>query len=225
MSRPALSSGRVPTLIAVRRPSLATVIALLALFVALGGPAEAARLISSAGIKDRSIQERDINRRTVRSLRTPRPGSVTASKLARGAVGSAALADRSVGMVDLGANAVGAAHIRDGSLGTADVADGSLAAQDIARFSGRFSVNVPEIGARSCWAAEPAGLAPELAGADISQDYIGATPGWNWPDTQLSFTVSNSADPRRFVLTACNPTGGPVGAFTVGFRYVVIDLP
>jgi hypothetical protein len=209
----------------VRRPSLATVIALLALFVALGGPAEAARLIGSAGIKDRSIKERDIKRSTVRSLKTPRNGSVTAGKLATGAVGSAALADRSVGMIDLGLGAVGSAEIRDGAIRTAAVADGSLGARDIARFYGRFSVSMPAIAARTCWAAEPTGLAAERAGADISQDFVGVTPGSFWPDAQLSFTVSSSADPRRFVLTACNPTSATVPAVTVSFRYVVIDLP
>jgi hypothetical protein len=209
----------------VRRPSLATVIALLALFVALGGPAEAARLIGSAGIKDRSIKERDIKRSTVRSLKTPRNGSVTARKLAAGAVGSAALADRSVGMIDLGLGAVGSAEIRDGAVSTADVADGSLGARDIARFYGRFRVSVPAIGNNSCWAAEPAGLAAERAGADISQDLVLVTPDSFWPSDQLAFTVKNSGDHRRFVLSGCNRTGSTVPAFDVGFRYVVIDLP
>ena len=209
----------------VRRPSLATVIALVALFVALGGPAEAARLIGSAQIKDRSIKERDINRRAVKSLKTPRNGSVTASKLAAGAVGSAAVADRSIGMVDLAPGSVGASEIRASSIDTSDVADGSLDARDIGRFYGRFRVNVPHIAPDSCWAAEPAGLAPEQAGADISQDLVLVTPDSFWPSDRLAFTVRNSGDHRRFVLSGCNRTTTGVPAFDVGFRYLVIDLP
>ena len=209
----------------VRRPSLATVLALVALFVALGGPAQAARLIGSPQIKDRSIKERDINRRAVRSLKTPRDGGVTASKLARGAVGSAALADRSIGTLDLAPSAVGGAEIRAGAIDASDIADGSLQAQDLGPFHGRFSVNVPNIDADECWSAEPTGLAPEAAGADISQDLIVVTPGAAWPDDQLSFTASSSGNRGRFVLTACNPTTTQVNGFMGGFRYLVIDLP
>ena len=57
-----------------RRPSLALVVALLALFVALGGPAEAQRLlgkgdVNSRVVKDRSLKLRDLSKRTVRDLR------------------------------------------------------------------------------------------------------------------------------------------------------------
>ena len=209
----------------VRRPSLATVIALIALFVALGGPAQAARLIGSAQIKDRSIKERDINRRAVRSLKTPRDGSVTASKLARGAVGSAAVGDRSIGTLDLAPSAVGGAEIRAGAVDASDIADGSLDARDIGRFHGRFRVNVPDITPGSCWAAEPAGLAPEQAGADISQDLVVVTPDSFWPSDRLAFTVKNSGNHQRFVLSGCNRTGMQIEAFEVGFRYLIIDLP
>src|SRR5689334_8266974 len=110
----------------MRRPSPAMVVALLALFVALGGPAQARRLVDgkdikkgtlrSAQIKDRTIALRDINPVVVRQLEsTPEnsitegmltngsvtatklgTGSVTAGKLATGAVTSGALADGSV---------------------------------------------------------------------------------------------------------------------------------
>jgi hypothetical protein len=63
-----------------RRPSAALVVALLALFVALGGPAQAARVakrITSADVKDRSLKLKDLSRDAVRDLRTPRDGAVT----------------------------------------------------------------------------------------------------------------------------------------------------
>jgi hypothetical protein len=229
----------------VKRPSLPLVVASLALFVALGGPAEAQRFINgkllrkgtvtSRAVKDRSLQTRDLTRRAARSLRaTPinsiteaqlANGSVTPGKLAPGAVGTAALADRSVGAVDLGTGSVGAAALTDGGVSGAKVADGSLDARDLGRFWGRFTVDVPSVAAKRCWAATPAGLAPELAGADISQDLVLVTPSANWPQDELTFTVSNDGNPSRFVLSVCNATAEATPAFQVGFRYLVIDLP
>jgi hypothetical protein len=222
------------------------VIACLALFVALGGPAHAQRLINgkllrkgtvtTRAVKDRSLQVRDLSRRAERSLRaTPNntvteaklaSSSVTPGKLAPGAVGSAAIADRSVGAIDLAAHSVGTAALADGAVGGAKVADGSLDARDLGRYSGRFRVDLPEdIPARGCWSGEPIGLAPEQAGADISQDLVLVTPGDSWPEDRLTFSASNSANPSRFVLAACNPTEHAVPRFAATFRYLVIDLP
>src|SRR5262245_28121764 len=90
----------------MRRPSPATAIALLALFVAVGGPAHAARLIDggdirsgtvgSKQVKDRSLKERDLARSAVRALATPADGSVTDRMLADDAVTTRALAPGSV---------------------------------------------------------------------------------------------------------------------------------
>ncbi|MGH2948840.1 MAG: hypothetical protein ACRDPC_21735 [Solirubrobacteraceae bacterium] len=229
-----------------RRPSLPLVIALLALFVALGGPAEAQRFIdgkllrkgsvTSRAVKDRSLKVRDLGKPARRALRATRNnsiteaklanGSVTPGKLAPGAVGSAAIADRSVGAVDLAAGSVGAPQIVDGTIGGAEVADGSLAAQDLGRYYGRFRTTIGPVPAARCWSAAPAGLAPEQAGADISQDLVLVTPDADWPEDKLAFTVRNDGRDDRFVLAACNhhPTA-PVPAFEAGFRYLVIDLP
>jgi hypothetical protein len=220
----------------VRRPSAPLVISLIALFVALGGPAEAQRLldgkdirkgsVSSKQIKDRTIAPRDLSRRTVRQLRTLQDGAVSAvklangavtpGKLATGAVGSPALMDRGVLGADIGPNAVTAEHI----------ADGSLTASDVARFSGRFRITIGDSGGipfERCWSGDPVGLSPEVAGADISQDLVVVTPGPAWPP-QLSFTTRNSGT-SRFTLTACNTTPGTVAQTEVNFRYAVIDIP
>ena len=203
-----------------RRPSFATVVALLALFVALGGPAEAERLIgkgsvTSSAVKDRSLRLQDLSRKTVRQLQTTRNNSITEAKLANSSVTPGKLAPA----------AVGTAAIADGSVGGVDVANGTLTASDLGRFWGRFRIDVPAVGQGTCWSGEPAGLAPELAGADISQDVVLVTPDSKWPEDRLSFTVRNSANPMRFVLAGCNRTNMDVPAFEVAFRYVIIDLP
>ena len=231
-----------------RRPSAALLVALLALFVALGGPAEAGRLLTGKQIKDRSLQARDLSRKAVRELRkTPqssvdqralvdaavtneklRDGSVTAVKLAPTAVGSAQLAPGAVGARELRPGAAGSAQIADGAITGAEVADGSLNSPDVARFSGRFRVTVPRVPAGTCWSGEPVGLAPEQAGADISGDLVLVTPDEAWPERQLSFTVRNSANRSRFVLAGCNALlSGTIATaeVEVGFRYAVIDLP
>ena len=206
----------------MKRPSFATVVALLALFVALGGPAEAQRLlgkgsVTSREIKDRSIKLHDVSRNAVRKLQETENNSVTAAKLANGSVTPGKLAP----------GAVGTTAVADRSIVGADLANGTLSAQQVARFWGRFQIRVPEpIGRDQCWSGEPAGLAPELARANISGDLVLVTPDERWPENRLAFTVRNSANPMRFVLAGCNRTEAEtVQPFEVGFRYVVIDLP
>jgi len=218
-----------------RRPSAALVVALLALFVAVGGPAEAARLIRSKDVKNRTLKTEDLSRKAVRTLRTTPPGSigtgelrdgaVTPVKIAPSSVGSDQLAPGAVGTRELRAGAAGSAQIADGAVTGAKVADGSLDARDTARYSGRFRVSVPKVVRDTCWSGEPVGLAPEQAGADISGDLVLVTPDASWPERSLAFTVRGSATRSRFVLAGCNVTAADTDPVEVGFRYVVIDLP
>ena len=65
----------------MRRPSPALIVALVALFVALGGPAQAARLITGKQIKNHSITTKDLARSTIHSLRSTPAGSITATEV------------------------------------------------------------------------------------------------------------------------------------------------
>lgn len=142
------------------------VVALLALFVALDGPATAARLIDGRSIKrnsittgqvrNRTLGTQDLSTRAIRALHiTPRASvgpvqlrakAVDAGKLADGAVGAAALAPKSVDAGKLADGSVGSAalapasvtpsKLADGVIGTAAVADGGLQAQDLGDFFG-----------------------------------------------------------------------------------------
>ena len=213
-----------------RHPSFATAVALLALFVALGGPAEAQRLlkrgsVTSAAVKDRTIKVRDLHRKTVKKLRRTGNNSVTEAKLANGSVTRGKFAPGAVGSAAIADFSVAGADLMNGAVGGPQVADGSLTAPDLSRYWGRFRISVPLVTPDTCWSGEPAGLAPELARADISQDLVLVTPDSRWPEKELAFTVRNSANPSRFVLAGCNRTLNAVPPFEVGFRYLVIDLP
>jgi hypothetical protein len=219
----------------LRRPSAPLLVALLALFLALGGPAQAKRLLlGSHDVRDHSLQVRDLSRKAAASLRsTPngsiteaklRNGSVTPGKLARGAVGSPAIADRSVGGGDVAQGAVGSFEVADGSLTGADVADGGLDARDVGRYWGHFSIRVGQVLGQRCFRGDPVGLAPERAHADISRDVVLVSPASDWPDG-LALTAHPSTTPGRFTLVACNATASIVDAGDLTFNYVVIDVP
>jgi hypothetical protein len=234
----------------LRRPSAPMIVALLALFVALGGPAEAKRmLLGSKQVRNHSLKVHDLRKSAVRSLRrTPdgsiteakiRNGAVTPGKLARGAVGTHAIADRSVASGDISLGAVGSLEVADGSLGGADIADGSLDSRDIGRFWGRFTVTLGSrpgqsaqpIGPGACWRGDPVGLAPERAHANIAEDVIVVTPGAGWPDRDppagATFFARASSTPGRFTLTVCNApaSGTAINPVAVAFNYVVVDVP
>jgi hypothetical protein len=220
-------------------------VALLALFVALSGPAQAKRLINgkdirkgtvaSAQIKDRTISERDVNPATVRTLMTTPDGSITAGKLTPGAVGGLAIADGTVAAADIADGAVGSGKLADNSVTGAKIADGTLTTADIARFSGAFRILAEDLGtikAHECWSREPRGLAPEAAGADISQDALLVVPRSSFAGQTFSFSYRTSApnanDPgaaSRFVLTLCNRTDADASPASIAFSYIVFDLP
>jgi hypothetical protein len=206
----------------MRRPSPALVVALIALFVALGGPARAEHLIrgseikkgsiTSKQIKNHSLATKDLSRRAARSLRITPAGSITQAKLANSAVTSAKLAGAAVTSAKLAADSVGPIQI----------ADHSLTAADIARFSGQFTANVATDTSK-CWSTRIA------LNADISNAVVDVTPGTAWPFDKLNFTVQSSssvsgAAPDGFTVSGCSRDGNQVSAPNVVFRYIVFQL-
>lgn len=127
-------------------------VALLALFIALDGPAAAARLIDGSTIKRNSITNKqvrngtlgtqDLSKGAVKSLKaTPsksvgtaqlRPGAVTSNALGPKAVDAAKLADGSVGNTQLAAKAVDAGKLADGAVGSGQLARDSVTASKVA---------------------------------------------------------------------------------------------
>jgi hypothetical protein len=128
------------------------VVALLALFIALDGPATAARVVSGASIKRNSITNKQIRNGTIgrldlsktaqNYLRTTPAKSVGVNQLRDGAVGGKALAAQAVdasklangavGNSQLAAGAVDAGKLADESVGSAQLAAGAVTASKVA---------------------------------------------------------------------------------------------
>jgi hypothetical protein len=132
------------------------VVALLALFVALDGPATAARSasrlldgksikansITSAKIRNRTLGVQDLSKRAITTLQaTPvngvassqlRDGAVTGPKIAAKAVDGGKLGDGAVGNAALGAKAVDGGKIADGAVGGSQLAADAVTASKLA---------------------------------------------------------------------------------------------
>jgi hypothetical protein len=127
------------------------IVALLALFVALGGPAQAAKLlngerikagtVASKQIKDRSLKLRDLSPGAVGALTTPPESSVgplqlaenavTTRAIAPGAVLTGNVADDSLTSADLGANSVSSDEVADNAIGQSEIRVNGVSASEI----------------------------------------------------------------------------------------------
>src|SRR6478672_3562829 len=166
-----------------RRPSPAMVVALIALFVALGGPAQAKRVIDGASIrrgtittkqiKNGSVAKADLSKAAVHSL-TATPAS---------SVGSAQLVDGQVLAPDLGAGSVGQAQLAPDSIGGGSVANGSLQTVDIGSFTGSVNVDFGQFDndQNRCQKAE-APAAPTGGSPNIADDVVVVSPPSGWSD-------------------------------------------
>ena len=126
-------------------------VALIALFVALGGPAQAKKqlldgrllrnnTVTGKAIKNGSVAKADLTRGAVRSLTATPAHSVGSAQIADGQVLAPDLGAGSVGQTQLAAGGVTASKLAPDSIGAGSVANGSLQTVDIGSFTG--SVNV-----------------------------------------------------------------------------------
>jgi hypothetical protein len=125
-----------------RRPSAPMIVALLALFVALDGPATAARLINGKSIAPNSITNKqikngtlgkqDLSKSALTYLRTTPAKSVGAAQLRDGAVGSKALAGKAVDASKIADGAVGNTQLTGKSVDASKIADGSVGTTQLA---------------------------------------------------------------------------------------------
>jgi hypothetical protein len=235
------------------RPSPGTLIAVLALFVALGGPAQARTLLTGKDIKtgtltgkhlkkstltgkhlkDRSVGTADLSPAAVQSLTSTPPGSVseaalgdgavTGAKLAAGSVGGAQVADQSLGRADLGADSVGPEQLTPNSVLGSEVEDGRLAARDVGAFVGTFTHAFGAINADTC-GTHDVSVAPIVPGASAQDDVVVVTPPPGFPTDRIMLSATaESAGSLR--VRACNVVGaGAVNLGSLTYRFVSLDL-
>ena len=213
------------------------VVALIALFIALGGPAEARKVINgkllgkgtvtSRAIKNGSLAKADLSNAAVKSLeRTP-----------ANSVGSAQIIDAQVLAPDIGAGAVTgaglapgavtASKLAAGAVGGGSVANGSLQTLDIGSFAGAVQVDFDQFDedTKRCQAAE-APAVPTGGQPNIADDVVVVSPPSGWSDF---IVVTGKPAPNNSIrIAACwitkGGTPGPDPGPTI-FRYVTFDNP
>ncbi len=112
----------------IRRPSPATVIATLALIVAIGGTATAAShhvVVRRGDIAPGAVTMRSISKGAVTTAKL-RKGAVTAGKLANGSVGPSALARAAVTAESIAVGAVNAGAIAPDAVNAGAIAPGAV---------------------------------------------------------------------------------------------------
>jgi hypothetical protein len=223
-----------------RRPSPAMVVALLALFVALGGPAQARKLldgkllrkgsVTGRAIKDHSIATADLTRAAVRSLSATPAKSVGSSQIIDGQVLAPDLGANSVGSAQLAPGSVTASKLATDSIGGGSVANGSLQTLDIGSFTGAVQVDFDPFNGtdRRCQSSRPVPAIPAGGGdPNISDDVIAVSAPQGTSD-YLIVSGRPLQPGNQIVIRACWIPGGPDAPPDPGplvFRYVTFDSP
>jgi hypothetical protein len=217
------------------------VVALIALFVALGGPAQAKRLmdgrsiragtITTKQIKNGSLAKVDLSKAAVKSLTATPASSVRSAQIADGSVLAPDLGAASVGAAQLQPGAVTASKLAANSVGSGSVANGSLQTADIGSFTGSVNINFDQFNKNSsrCQFAETPAV-PTGGSPSIADDVVAVSPPAGWSDFLI---VTAKAAPGNFIrIVACwsardditNPTDFPDPPPST-FRYVTFDAP
>ena len=211
------------------------VVALIALFVALGGPAEAKRLIDGGlirtgtitgrQIKNGSVAKADLTRSTVRSLTATPANSVRSAQIADGQVLAPDLGAASVGPGQLAPGAVTASKLAADSIGGGSVANGSLQTVDIGSFTGSVTVDFGLFdSANQCQVAETPAMA---AGGQptIADDVVLVSPPAGWSDFLIVTGKPAPGNVIRIVACLFGPPSASTDPAPTTFRYVTFDAP
>jgi hypothetical protein len=220
-------------------------VALIALFIALGGPAEARKVIdgkllrsnsvTGRAIKNGSVAKTDLSKSAVKSLERTPSSSVRSEQIVDGQVLAPDLGAGAVTSTALAAGSVTSSKLAADSIGSGSVANGSLQTLDIGSFTGAVQIdfdqfvpdNDPTLD-RHCQAASAPAAA--IGGQpNIGDDVIVVTPPSSWPET---ITVLGKPGPNNTIrIVACwtgvgsTPIGGPPDPGPTIFRYVTFDSP
>jgi hypothetical protein len=220
-----------------RHPSPAMVVALIALFIALGGPAQAKRLIDGGSIrkgtittkqiKNGSVAKADLSKAAVKSLTATPANSVRSQQIADGSVLAPDLGAASVGAAQLQPGAVMASKLAGDSVGGGSVANGSLQTVDIGSFTGSVTVDFDTFNDNQSRCQQATTQAAPTGGSpNIADDVVLVSPPAGWSDFLI---VTGKPAPNNAIrIVACYsvPTGTPTfDPPPTTFRYVTFDAP
>ncbi|MEN3282633.1 MAG: hypothetical protein V7607_3773 [Solirubrobacteraceae bacterium] len=221
------------------------VVALIALFIALGGPAEAKKVIdgkllkrnsvTGRAIKNGSVAKADLSKSAVRSLERTPPNSVRSEQVADGQVLAPDIGAGAVTSTALAAGSVTSSKLAADSIGSGSVANGSLQTLDIGSFTGAVQIDFdpfvpsdnPDLD-RHCQAASAPAAA--IGGQpNIGDDVIVVTPPSSWPETITVLGKPSANNTIRIVAcwtgAGITPPQTPPDPGPTVFRYVTFDSP
>lgn len=199
-----------------KRPSPATVLSIVALFVALGGTSYAAATIGGNQVKNNSLSGADVKNRSLTGKDVKNNslagGQINESKL--GQVPSAVKANQADNATQAGT----AATVADNAITGGKVADRSLGAADVAIANGSRSVDIGSIAANACnYALVDTNV--DLTGAAVM---VSARESSEYDLGVLSIHVGKSNIEDSFRLVACNISNAIVNPNAETFDYVAI---
>ncbi|HYI37960.1 MAG TPA: hypothetical protein VEX39_15215 [Thermoleophilaceae bacterium] len=207
-----------------KRPSVASVLALIALFAALGGTSYAAATISGKQVKNGTLTGKDIKNNSVGGLDVKEsklgqvPKAAKALQADKAAQADNATQAQKATTADSATKADSADTVKDNSITGGKVADRSLGAVDIAIANGSPTANLPSVPANDCnYVLVPAGT--NLTGATVS---VSARDGALWANGGLSLHAAKSNVQTSFRLVACNMTAAAIDPPAAAFDYTAI---
>jgi hypothetical protein len=212
------------------------VVALIALFIALGGPAQAKKVINGKllgkntvtgrAVKNGSLAKADLSKAAIKSLERTPSNSVRSTSIVDGQVLAPDIGAGAVTSTALAAGSVTSSKLAADSIGSGSVANGSLQTLDIGSFAGAVSVDsfLPFTPGAPCQAF-PAAATPTGGQPNIADDVIVVTPPSSWPETVVVAAKPGSGNTIRILACWVNDGGPPPTPGPTVFRYVTFDSP
>lgn len=198
----------------------ASLLAMVALFAALGGVSYAAATINGKDIKNKTIAGKKLKDKTVTGGKV-KSNSLTGTQVNESTLGkvpSATSADQATNAASA-TTAANATGIADNTVSSAKVVNGSLTGQDVGRRAGSNSFSIGSIPANACEVK-----ASEVAeGVDMRDDAITVTAEQNLA-AGLVISSENSDSPGFIRINVCNVTGVAVDGGTHVFHWVAFDV-
>ena len=205
-----------------KRPSVASVLSIIALFAALGGTSYAAATISGKMVQNGTLTGVDVKNRSLSGADQKR-NTLGGAQIAESKLGQvpkaakAAQADKAT-QADKASTADSATTVPDNSINGAKVADRSLSANDLAVANGSPTLDLPSIPANDCfYVLHDTNV--NLSGATVS---VSAPSGGPFSSGGLSIHVAKSNIADSFRLVACNVTAAAIDPAPAEFDYTAI---